>query len=1076
MASDIPAFLEVGTPVSAKFKGAFCEATIKSVKKSVKCKVQFKDGSGSAVINDEFIEGELKLNALVQTKQDGGEARDAVIQKMNDHSLYTVVFDDGDERTLRRTNVCVMGERHFQEHENLDNLPLTDPENFLTPVLLSSDKRRKRRRSQPNLDEDDSDSDGTKPGKRWSEIDKEYLGKVVCIEQGERRKSWFPALGLKHFGNHPDNQVYVQSFKDGKKMLVKKEDVKDFSKEKEPLSNFLKGETKTDPILRSAIEKALAYHDLGELPKGWNILDTIDEKEESSDDDVSAPLVPVLSSDAKAFQDNVYSFMSRQGTPLTKPPTINNQGVSLHKLYELVLEIGGMDEVSNQQWRHIYTKLGLRNMHTTASYNMKTLYKRYLYPYEEHLKSSAKSSPSRQQKPKSKRNATKEDNDKSSTISESDSEPDRRRSTRSTKAMLDRSFEGSAEKKKRPNLSSRESTVDETVEKSTSKGLFLDVDVKFSEAEDVDVVNSPETSDTSEDTEHSHDTRDQVGKYKMGSKIAIRYGSGKNQRIYNAKILDVGKEEGNGEVEVVYRIHYNGWNHRYDEWVKEERIQGFCNIPNRRKNIGPPLPTVKVPKDLPQKFKAKVETDALPILPAEHTTTEQMTPTTTPITTPVSKPVKSPVIEKPPSPLKSPTYAPEPLFLSESTKHAQHTKKTLHPKAVNDALFIPDFKPSPVKPRTTRNSMQDTILLNALVESIGKPNQSAVNIQSDPLMKSESSTVNRRRSNRQQITSQKSDNAESDLSSKDEKEDYGTKRDDVKEEPTTSTTFSDHQASGYENYSSSKKPLPLDPKESSKEDSVKKWIEDSSKLMSKTSLQKTMEEGPKIEPCDPSETSKVDEFQNKISQDDEKKKGRKIKTKKEESKPNRKRRNDETDSDNEEKESTSAPVETIKSDNNNLQSEKDRTSETAQTLSDFCNIVENIPKLQASESVEESVPDTRKEANSPQKDLEKSRKKKHDKKRRRTQSTIEVEALKSPKEKKEKRVSPPLQYNIDFMSDLENVLAEKNCVDRIVIMQSRLNAMRKLYSKLRTEVASIDRRKRRKLRKQMENKQRTSVS
>lgn len=35
----MPAFLEVGTPVSAKFKGAFCEAAIKSVKKSVKFKV-----------------------------------------------------------------------------------------------------------------------------------------------------------------------------------------------------------------------------------------------------------------------------------------------------------------------------------------------------------------------------------------------------------------------------------------------------------------------------------------------------------------------------------------------------------------------------------------------------------------------------------------------------------------------------------------------------------------------------------------------------------------------------------------------------------------------------------------------------------------------------------------------------------------------------------------------------------------------------------------------------------------------------------------------------------------------------
>ena len=30
---------------------------------------------------------------------------------------FYVVFDDGDEKTLRRTNVCVMGQKHFLEHE-----------------------------------------------------------------------------------------------------------------------------------------------------------------------------------------------------------------------------------------------------------------------------------------------------------------------------------------------------------------------------------------------------------------------------------------------------------------------------------------------------------------------------------------------------------------------------------------------------------------------------------------------------------------------------------------------------------------------------------------------------------------------------------------------------------------------------------------------------------------------------------------------------------------------------------------------------------------------------------------------
>ena len=36
--------LQSGLEVSAKFKGAFCEARIKSVEPNVKCKVRFTDG------------------------------------------------------------------------------------------------------------------------------------------------------------------------------------------------------------------------------------------------------------------------------------------------------------------------------------------------------------------------------------------------------------------------------------------------------------------------------------------------------------------------------------------------------------------------------------------------------------------------------------------------------------------------------------------------------------------------------------------------------------------------------------------------------------------------------------------------------------------------------------------------------------------------------------------------------------------------------------------------------------------------------------------------------------------------
>jgi len=61
---DDPPFLSVGTEVSAKYKGAFCEAKVRKVVKSIKCKVMFKLGLGSAVVSDEQIKGLLRVRML----------------------------------------------------------------------------------------------------------------------------------------------------------------------------------------------------------------------------------------------------------------------------------------------------------------------------------------------------------------------------------------------------------------------------------------------------------------------------------------------------------------------------------------------------------------------------------------------------------------------------------------------------------------------------------------------------------------------------------------------------------------------------------------------------------------------------------------------------------------------------------------------------------------------------------------------------------------------------------------------------------------------------------------------------
>jgi len=91
------------------------------------------------------------VGATVEAKTPDGQFMEGIITKLTDASVYTVgkfwalsfvgvyiglsilplneilitflyafpllVFDDGDERTLRRTSLCLKGERHFNESE-----------------------------------------------------------------------------------------------------------------------------------------------------------------------------------------------------------------------------------------------------------------------------------------------------------------------------------------------------------------------------------------------------------------------------------------------------------------------------------------------------------------------------------------------------------------------------------------------------------------------------------------------------------------------------------------------------------------------------------------------------------------------------------------------------------------------------------------------------------------------------------------------------------------------------------------------------------------------------------------------
>ncbi|XP_068795085.1 AT-rich interactive domain-containing protein 4B isoform X3 [Struthio camelus] len=193
-AIDEPPYLTVGTDVSAKYRGAFCEAKIKTAKRLVKVKVTFRHDSSTVEVQDDHIKGPLKVGTVVEVKNPDGTYQEAVINKLTDASWYTVVFDDGDEKTLRRSSLCLKGERHFAESETLDQLPLTNPEHFGTPVIGKKTNRGRRSNHIPEEESSSSSSDEDEDDRKQSD---ELLGKVVCVDclsVDKKKALWFPAL------------------------------------------------------------------------------------------------------------------------------------------------------------------------------------------------------------------------------------------------------------------------------------------------------------------------------------------------------------------------------------------------------------------------------------------------------------------------------------------------------------------------------------------------------------------------------------------------------------------------------------------------------------------------------------------------------------------------------------------------------------------------------------------------------------------------------------------------------------------------------------------------------------------
>ncbi|XP_055798229.1 AT-rich interactive domain-containing protein 5B-like [Salvelinus fontinalis] len=103
------------------------------------------------------------------------------------------------------------------------------------------------------------------------------------------------------------------------------------------------------------------------------------------------------------FLDQLYCYMERCGSPISKVPNLGFKKIDLFVMYSVVKQLGGHERVTSQRlWKKVYNELGGCPGSTSAATCTRRHYERLILPYEEHrngggaeLKLPASSGPTR---------------------------------------------------------------------------------------------------------------------------------------------------------------------------------------------------------------------------------------------------------------------------------------------------------------------------------------------------------------------------------------------------------------------------------------------------------------------------------------------------------------------------------------------------------------------------------------------------------------------------------------------------------------------------------------------------------
>ncbi|XP_036379791.1 AT-rich interactive domain-containing protein 5B [Megalops cyprinoides] len=86
------------------------------------------------------------------------------------------------------------------------------------------------------------------------------------------------------------------------------------------------------------------------------------------------------------FLDQLYAFMERRGSPISKVPNLGFKKIDLFLLFSVVKRLGGYERVTSEQlWKQVYNELGGSPGSTSAATCTRRHYEKLILAYEQHL-------------------------------------------------------------------------------------------------------------------------------------------------------------------------------------------------------------------------------------------------------------------------------------------------------------------------------------------------------------------------------------------------------------------------------------------------------------------------------------------------------------------------------------------------------------------------------------------------------------------------------------------------------------------------------------------------------------------